>query len=175
MPDAEATPAPADGVILVAFPSGRSATVDGQDVLDVVARARDAVSVKRVFGEPYERGRVTVIPAARIWGGGGGGAQPAQGSDTPESGSGFGGGFGLMGRPAGVFVITDDKVRWQPAVDPTMIMAAFLVVAVGVLRSVRRRRRRARWAQRQAMAVRAAEPERAPDEDALGGGGQQAR
>jgi uncharacterized spore protein YtfJ len=30
---------------------------------------RDAVTVKRVFGEPYERNGVTVIPAASVVGG----------------------------------------------------------------------------------------------------------
>jgi uncharacterized spore protein YtfJ len=33
----------------------------------------DAVTVKRVFGEPYQKNGVTVIPAAKVMGGGGGG------------------------------------------------------------------------------------------------------
>jgi hypothetical protein len=44
------------------------------EVQEVLAQARDAMSVKRVFGEPYEKNGVTVIPAARVQGGAGGGA-----------------------------------------------------------------------------------------------------
>lgn len=139
--------------------------MDGTDVQEAIARARDAVSVKRVFGEPYERGGVTVIPAARIWGGGGGGLQNAPGRKAADGGAGFGSGFGLMGRPAGVFVIKDDTVRWQPAVDPNVILAVVVFVAIGVLGRLRRRRRRARWAQRQALAARGAESDRVPAED----------
>ncbi|MGZ4570659.1 MAG: hypothetical protein ACXVGE_00230 [Blastococcus sp.] len=149
--------------------------MDGQDVQDAVTRARDAVSVKRVFGEPYERGGVTVIPAARIWGGGGGGVQNAQGSEAADGGTSFGSGFGLMGRPAGVFVIKDDKVRWQPAVDPTVILAVFLFVVLAVLGRIRRRRRRAKWAHWQAMAARTAEPDRVPAADTPDAGDEQVR
>jgi uncharacterized spore protein YtfJ len=34
---------------------------------------REAITVKRVFGDPYEKDGVTVIPAAKVIGGGGGG------------------------------------------------------------------------------------------------------
>jgi uncharacterized spore protein YtfJ len=170
MPNAEVTSVTAGGAILVPSPSGRSATVDGQDVKDAVTRARDAVSVARVFGEPYERGGVTVIPAARIWGGGGGGVQNGPGGEAPDGGASYGSGFGMMGRPAGVFVLRGDTVRWQPAVDPNVIVAVFLFVAIGVLGRLRRRRRRARWmAHQQALAARTAEPDRPLADTADGG------
>ena len=35
--------------------------------------AKDVLTVRRVFGEPYEKDGVTVIPAARVAGGGGAG------------------------------------------------------------------------------------------------------
>jgi uncharacterized spore protein YtfJ len=38
---------------------------------DLKTLARDAISVRKVFGDPVERDGVTVIPAARIAGGGG--------------------------------------------------------------------------------------------------------
>jgi uncharacterized spore protein YtfJ len=38
------------------------------EVQDVIAQARDALTVKRVFGEPYEKDGVTIIPAARVQG-----------------------------------------------------------------------------------------------------------
>jgi uncharacterized spore protein YtfJ len=44
------------------------------EVQDVIAQARDTLTVKRVFGEPYEKDGVTIIPAARIQGGAGGGS-----------------------------------------------------------------------------------------------------
>jgi uncharacterized spore protein YtfJ len=44
------------------------------EVQDVIAQARDTLTVKRVFGEPYEKDGVTVIPAARVQGGAGGGS-----------------------------------------------------------------------------------------------------
>ena len=120
--------------------------MDASDVQEAVARARDAVSVRRVFGEPFEKHGLTIIPAARIWGGGGGGLQ---GPDGEAPGGNFGSGFGLMGRPAGAFVVRGDTVRWQPAVDPNLIVAAVLFFFLLTLRAVRRRRRRARWARRQ--------------------------
>jgi len=39
------------------------------EVNEVITQARDTLTVKRVFGDPYEKDGVTVIPAARIQGG----------------------------------------------------------------------------------------------------------
>src|SRR6476620_11150640 len=96
---------------------------------DVITAARDAVTVKRVYGEPYEKDGTTVIPAAVVTGGGGGGT----GHDEKGQ-EGEGGGFGLSGRPAGAYVIRGDQVSWRPAVDPNrmamvlgMVLVAFLV------------------------------------------------
>ena len=94
-------------------------------VEDLLDRARDAVTVRRVFGEPYEKDGVTVITAARIGGGGGGG------SGVDEAGQeGSGGGFGVGGRPAGAFVVRDGRVTWQPAVDPNRVIAVVGTVLV---------------------------------------------
>jgi uncharacterized spore protein YtfJ len=107
---------------------------------DQVATVREALTVSRVFGEAYERGAVTVIPVAVVRGGAGGG-----GGKKPETGDeGEGGGFGLVARPAGAYVIRDDVVSWQPAVDVNRIVTlgvAGWVAAVWLLsRSLRRRR-----------------------------------
>jgi uncharacterized spore protein YtfJ len=91
-----------------------------------VARASDAITVRRVFAEPYEKNGTTVIAAARVKGGGGGG-----GGHDGDSQEGEGGGFGMAARPAGAYVIRDGKVSWQPAVDPARILltaAAVLIV-----------------------------------------------
>ena len=50
-------------------------------VEDVVQRTQDALTVRRVFGDPYEKDGITVIPTARLTGGaGGGGAQRMNGT-----------------------------------------------------------------------------------------------
>ena len=36
------------------------------DAQDVVAQVRDAFTVKRVFGDPYEKDGMTVIPVAKV-------------------------------------------------------------------------------------------------------------
>ena len=115
---------------------------------DVLEKARDAMSVKRVFGEPYERDGVTLVPVATIAGGGGGGSGAsgggADGDDGASAGSGEGGGFGVAAKPAGVFVINGDDVRWQPAVDVNRIVLGGQIVGIVfllVLRSILRTRR----------------------------------
>jgi hypothetical protein len=35
------------------------------DVQEMISRTQDAATVKRVYGDPYEKGDVTIIPAAR--------------------------------------------------------------------------------------------------------------
>jgi uncharacterized spore protein YtfJ len=90
-----------------------------------VARASDAITVRRVFAEPYEKNGTTVIAAARVQGGGGGG-----GGHDGDSQEGEGGGFGMAARPAGAYVVRDGKVTWQPAVDPTRILATVAAVLI---------------------------------------------
>ncbi|MEO1060120.1 MAG: spore germination protein GerW family protein [Actinomycetota bacterium] len=78
---------------------------------------RDAMRVGRVFGDPYEHDGVTIIPAARVAGGGGGGGDAGDAQDA-----GFGTGFGLSARPVGMIVIDrDGGVAWRPTVDATAV------------------------------------------------------
>jgi uncharacterized spore protein YtfJ len=100
---------------------------------DVIAQARDALTVKRVFGEPYENDGVTIIPAARVHGTAGGGG----GQDPQSQGQGSGSGFAIAARPVGAFVIRDGELRWRPAVDVTRIALGGQVVAVVALLTVR--------------------------------------
>ena len=103
------------------------------EVQEVLTQARDAMSVKRVFGEPYEKNGVTVIPAARVQGGAGGG-----GGEGPEGqGRGSGSGFGLAARPVGAYLIRGDEVTWRPAVDLNRIVLGAQVVAVVALLTLR--------------------------------------
>ena len=104
---------------------------------ETIAGYRDALTVKRVFGEPYQKDAVTIIPAAKVLGGGGGG----QGETTQDFGTnkGTGSGFGIVARPAGVYIIRGEEVKWQPAIDVNRLFAGLLVYAILKL-LVRRRR-----------------------------------
>jgi uncharacterized spore protein YtfJ len=103
------------------------------DVQEVIDRARDAMTVKRVFGDPYEKNGVTVIPAAVVRGGAGGGG----GEGPAGEGRGEGTGFGLSARPAGAYVIKGDDVRWQPAVDVNRVILGSQLIALVALLTVR--------------------------------------
>jgi uncharacterized spore protein YtfJ len=103
------------------------------EVQDVIAQARDALTVKRVFGEPYEKDGVTIIPAARVQGGAGGGG----GEDPQGQGKGSGSGFGMTVRPVGAFVIRGGELSWRPAVDVNRIVLGSQVVAIVALLTVR--------------------------------------
>jgi uncharacterized spore protein YtfJ len=87
------------------------------NVEELLSGARDAISVRRVYGDPIERDGVVVIPAAVVGGGGGGGG------DNEDNG---GGGFGLRARPVGAYVIKNGDVTWKPAIDPGRVIAAAL-------------------------------------------------
>jgi uncharacterized spore protein YtfJ len=103
------------------------------EVQDVIAQARDALTVKRVFGEPYEKNGVTMVPVARVQGGAGGG-----GGEGPEGqGKGSGGGFGMSARPVGAFLIRGDEMTWRPAVDLNRIVLGGQIVAVVALLTIR--------------------------------------
>ena len=103
------------------------------EVNDVITQARDTLTVKRVFGDPYEKNGVTVIPAARVQGGAGGG-----GGEGPEGqGKGSGSGFGVNARPVGAFLIEGNEVSWRPAVDLNKIILGAQVVAVVALLTIR--------------------------------------
>jgi uncharacterized spore protein YtfJ len=92
---------------------------------ELLEGARDAITARRVYGDPVEREGVTLVPAAAVRGGGGGGG------DSDGNG---GGGFGLAGRPVGAWVIRDAEVTWMPAVDLTRLAA---IAAVALLATVR--------------------------------------
>lgn len=92
---------------------------------DMVERTNDAISVRRVFGEPIEREGVTLIPVASVWGGGGGG----EGTDPESVSGGSGGGFGVIARPVGVYEIRDGQTTWRPTIDLMRLIRAGLIVA----------------------------------------------
>ena len=121
---------------VVSMPTAREETampsLEGtpKGALAIIERARDVLTVRRVFGDPIERDGITIIPAAKVRGGGGGGG------DTEGNG---GGGFGVSATPAGAYVIKNGTVRWEPALDlgRTIFMGQLVgVVFLLTLRSV---------------------------------------
>ena len=109
------------------------------DVQSLVAQARDAHTVDRGIGQPYEKNGITVVPVAAVRGGGGGGGGPTGG-----------GGGGLEARPAGAFVIRGDSVKWVPAIDVNRIVVGCQIVglvALLTIRSVEKARERTKRAE----------------------------
>jgi uncharacterized spore protein YtfJ len=100
------------------------------NALEAVSQAKDVINVRRVYGEPYQENGLTIIPAANVTGGGGGGC------DTAGNG---GAGFGVRARPAGAWVIKDGEATWRPAFDlnRTILVGQLIaIVALLVTRSV---------------------------------------
>ena len=105
--------------------------------MKILDQVKDVVTGATVFGAPYEKDGVTVIPAAKVSGGGGGGGG---GQDAGEAG---GAGVGLDARPAGAFVIKGSDVSWIPAIDVNRIVFMGQIVLLAAIlswRSVARQR-----------------------------------
>ncbi len=108
---------------------------------ELLAHAPDTMTVKRVFGEPYQQNGVTLIPAAAVRGGAGAG----EGESGEGQPAGTGGGFGVSARPVGAYQIKGDEVTWVPAADTTKVIIVSEVVAIVallVMRSILRARRK---------------------------------
>ncbi len=94
-------------------------------ITDALSRAGDAITVRRVYAEPYEKDGLTVIPAAAVSGGAGGG------SGTDHDGQqGEGAGFGASARPVGAYVIEGGRLHWRPAVDANRLVTILGLVAI---------------------------------------------
>ena len=94
------------------------------NALEAVSQAKDVINVRRVYGEPYQEDGLTIIPAANVIGGGGGGR------DTAGNG---GAGFGVRARPAGAWVIKDGDVQWRPALDLNRVILVGQIIAIVAL------------------------------------------
>jgi hypothetical protein len=102
------------------------------NVADLLSQAHDSMTVKRVFGDPYEKDGLAVIPAAWVAGGGGGGSN----SGTE------GGGFGLVAFPAGAYIVNRGEVTWRPALSLNLIIVSSLLTLRTLLRMRAKRQRR---------------------------------
>ena len=86
-----------------------------------------------MFGEPYEKNGMTVIPVARVRGGAGGG-----GGEGPEGvGKGSGSGMAVTAGPVGVYVVQGDQISWQPALDLNRVVAGVQFVLITLLWTIR--------------------------------------
>jgi uncharacterized spore protein YtfJ len=130
------------------------------DLGNLLDKASGNLSVRRAFGEAYEKDGVLIIPVAIVAGGGGAGtghtrrdnpatgpsSLPASGATAPDAtphDSGrmdAGGGFGALVLPAGAYVVKGDQVRWVPAVDVTIVVLASLTLVRVLARTLTRRR-----------------------------------
>jgi uncharacterized spore protein YtfJ len=127
------------------------------DPATLTGAVSDTVTVRRVFGEAYERGGVTVIPVARLWAatglglgdGEGGvplafasrlrGATADDGEQPPATdaasqqgyggGHGGGGGYGVYVKAVGVYVVDDAGVHWKPSIDLNRVILGGQAVA----------------------------------------------
>ncbi len=104
------------------------------NVTQAVRGASDAITVRRVYAEPFEKDGLTVIAAAAVAGGAGGGS----GTD-PRGQEGEGGGFAATARPVGAYLIKDGEIRWRPVVDLNRIVTMTGLVVIALI--LRRRRR----------------------------------
>jgi uncharacterized spore protein YtfJ len=98
------------------------------EVQELISGVRDAISVKHVYGDPYQENGLTVIPAATIRGGAGAGVGERSGEET-----GKGGGFGLQARPSGAWIIEEGTVTWKPAIDVNRIVLGGQLVALAAI------------------------------------------
>lgn len=98
------------------------------DVEMLLTQVRDAMTVKRVYGDPIERNGLTVIPVANVMGGFGGGG---------GEGTGRGGGFGVRVTPAGVYVIDNGRVRWEPALNLNQVILGGQLTAIALFLTLR--------------------------------------
>jgi len=90
----------------------------------VLQRVEEAMTPRRVFGDPVHVDGVTVLPVATV-GGGGGGGQKEQGDS--------GVGFGLGAQPAGVFVISNGEAKWRPALNLNRVILGGQIVGLAAI------------------------------------------
>ena len=97
-------------------------------------------TVRAVFGEPIQRGDMTVVPVARVrWGFGGGGGRSEAAPEAPASGSGGGG--GVAADPVGYLEVGPAGATFKPISDvrpsPAFLLAAGVTAAI-VIRALAR-------------------------------------
>jgi uncharacterized spore protein YtfJ len=99
------------------------------EIQELISGVRDTASVKRVYGDPVDKDGLTIIPAAVVRGGAGGGIGEHDGKET-----GKGGGYGLNVRPSGAWIMEGKNVTWKPAIDVNrIVLGGQLIGLVAIL------------------------------------------
>ncbi|RCG20154.1 hypothetical protein DQ384_37200 [Sphaerisporangium album] len=117
---------------------------------------------RRVYGDPYEKDGVTVIPVltVRTAGGFGRGERRGTGPDERDGGTagtgtevstdfatdgGEGGGGSAVARPVGAYVIKDGEARWEPVIDVNrIVLGGQILLGLALILFARHLRRRDR-------------------------------
>jgi uncharacterized spore protein YtfJ len=88
-------------------------------------------SVRAIFGEPVERGEVTIIPVARVrWGYGGGAGTGPDATDGQTMSGGSGAGGAVIADPMGYVEVRHDGAAYVPLSSPWM--NPFVILASGI-------------------------------------------
>ena len=96
----------------------RARVARGEFIERLAERIGARAQASAVFGEPVERGGLTVIPVAKAtWGVGGGSGEKA-------GELGLGGGGGLSVAPLGYIEVGDEGAVFKPIRDPRLIAGA---------------------------------------------------
>jgi uncharacterized spore protein YtfJ len=95
------------------------------------SRIGGSVRATTIFGEPVEKGGVTVIPVARARWGFGGGRGSGGNNGENQNGGGTGGGAGVKVSPVGYVEVKDGRARFRPIYDPAMVTQ--IIVASGIV------------------------------------------
>ncbi len=130
-----------------AMDQARSAAAQPMDrILDRIGeRVGAQANVKAVFGEPMERGDVTVVPVARVRWGFGGGSGTGMGDKARTAGqdvaNGTGVGGGVMADPMGYLEVRSSGAAFVPLAtpyfNPLLILASGVAISF-VLRALAR-------------------------------------
>jgi uncharacterized spore protein YtfJ len=93
--------------------------------MSILEKIQERFTAGVVYGATVESEGTVVVPAARVMGGGGGGGD-TEGNE--------GGGFGLLARPSGAWVIRNGDAEWKPAIDVTLIVISGMLVVTSYFR-----------------------------------------
>ena len=104
------------------------------DLLEQIGKAEEAFTVRRVFGDPFEKdgviGQSRGRSRCKAWSAGAAARLPVERGGT-------GTGFAMNTKPFGVFVLKDGEVTWRPAVDVNRMILGGQLVVIAALLTVR--------------------------------------
>ena len=114
--------------------------MDIKDIVkEVTGNIQENANVKAVFGEPYEKGDLTVIPVAKISIAGGGCSGPtAQEENEKPKKMPQGMGLRIKNVPVGYIEIDKEEARFVEISDPTVIIKAGIALGAFAIFSLTR-------------------------------------